>query len=88
MCLFRWNFYEKYDWNDHTMLRCKFQKVNNLTTTTHAQVGAFDYITNGENNACLLMRDSLRSWGVNSDPSKNEMPILIQFSPSAHLVHI
>ena len=30
-----------------------------MTTTTYAQVGAFDYITNGENNACSLMRDSL-----------------------------
>ena len=40
-------------------MKCKVKKVNNLTTTTHAQQGAFDYIANGENNACSFMRDSL-----------------------------
>ena len=49
------------------MLKCKFEKVYNLTTTTHAQLGAFDYITNGENNACSLMHDSLGSWVVDSE---------------------
>ena len=39
-------------------MKCKVKKVNNLTTTTHAQQGAFDYIANGQNNACSLMRDS------------------------------
>ena len=45
-------------------MKCKVKKVNNLTTTTHAQQGAFDYIANGENNACSLMRNSL---GVDSE---------------------
>ena len=67
MCLFRLNFYEKHDWNNHSMIKCRFKKVNDLTTTTYAQVGAFDYITNGENNVCSLMRDSLGSCGVDSE---------------------
>ena len=29
------------------MIKWKFKKVNNWTTTRHAQLGAFDYITNG-----------------------------------------
>ena len=49
------------------MIKCKFKKVNDLTTTTHAQLGAFDYITNGENSACSLMGDSLGNWGVDSE---------------------
>ena len=61
------NSYEKYDWSNHSMLKCKFQKVNNFTTTTHAQLGDFDYITNGENNACPLMRDSLGSPGLDNE---------------------
>ena len=40
---------------------------NYLTINTHARLGAFDYITNGENNACSLMPDSLGSWGVDSE---------------------
>ena len=47
MCLFRLFFYEKYDWNNHSMIKCKFKKVNNWTTTTYAPMGAFDYTTNG-----------------------------------------
>ena len=39
-------FYEKYDWSDHSMIKCKFKKVNNWTTTTYAPMGAFDYTTN------------------------------------------
>ena len=40
-------FYEKYDWSSHSMMKCKFKKVNNWTTTTYALMGAFDYTTNG-----------------------------------------
>ena len=40
-------FYEKYDWSNHSMIECKFKKVNNWTTTTYAPMGAFDYTTNG-----------------------------------------
>ena len=40
-------FYEKYDWSSHPMIKCKFKKVNNWTTTTYAPMGAFDYTTNG-----------------------------------------
>ena len=52
------------------MIKCKVKKVNNFTTTTHAEQGAFDYIANGENNACSLMRDSLGSgqWSLVSKP--------------------
>ena len=67
MWLFRLNFYEKYDWSKHSMIKCKLKKVNYLTTTTHVQLVAFDYKTSGENNACSLMRDSLGSWGVDSE---------------------
>ena len=68
MCLFKLNFYEKHDWNNHDkMIKYRFKKINNLTTTTYAKVGAFDYITNGENNACSLMRDPLGSCGVDSE---------------------
>ena len=28
------------------MMKCKFKKVNNWTTTTYALMGAFDYTTN------------------------------------------
>ena len=47
MCLFRLIFYEKYDWSSHSMMKYKFKKVNNWTTTTYALMGAFDYTTNG-----------------------------------------
>ena len=47
MCLFKLIFYEKYDWSNHSMIKCKFKKVNNWTTTTYAPMGAFDYTTNG-----------------------------------------
>ena len=36
MCLFRLIFYEKYDWSSHSMMKCKFKKVNDWTTTTYA----------------------------------------------------
>ena len=29
------------------MMKCKFKKVNNWTTTTYALMGDFDYTTNG-----------------------------------------
>ena len=29
------------------MIKCKFKKVNNWTTTKYALMGAFDYTTNG-----------------------------------------
>ena len=29
------------------MIKCKFKKVNNWTTTTYAPMGAFDYTANG-----------------------------------------
>ena len=47
MCLFRLIFYEKYDWSNHSMVKCKFKKIYNWTTTTYAPMGAFDYTTNG-----------------------------------------
>ena len=47
MCLFRLIFYEKYDWSNHSMIKCKFKKVNNWTATTYAPMGAFDYTTIG-----------------------------------------
>ena len=40
-------FYEKYDRSNHSMIKCKFKKVNNWTTTTYAPMDAFDYTTNG-----------------------------------------
>ena len=43
MCLFKLIFYEKYDWSNHSMIKCKFKKVNNWTTTTYAPMRAFDY---------------------------------------------
>ena len=49
------------------MLKSEFIEVNNFTAITQAQLGAFDYITNGENNACSLMHDSLGSWGVENE---------------------
>ena len=30
-------FYEKYDWSNHSMIKCNFKKVNNWTTTTYAR---------------------------------------------------
>ena len=57
MCLFRLFFYEKYDWSNHSMIKCKFKKVNNWITTTYAPMGAFDYNHWG-NNACSLLHDS------------------------------
>ena len=47
MCLFGLTFHEKFDWSNHSMIKCKFKKVNNWTTTTYAPMGAFDYTTNG-----------------------------------------
>ena len=41
------------------------KKINNWTTTTYALMGGFDYTTNGGNNACSVMHDSLEwtaSW--------------------------
>ena len=29
------------------MIKCKFKKFNNWTTTTYAPMGAFDYTANG-----------------------------------------
>ena len=46
------------------MLKCKIKKLKNLTTTTHAQLGAFDYITNGENNG---------QWSLISKPELQNM---------------
>ena len=57
MCLFKLICYEKYDWSNHSMIKCKFKKVNNWTTTTYAPMGAFDYTTKGGNNACSLLHD-------------------------------
>ena len=54
MCLFKLIFYEKTDWSNHSMIKCKFKEVNNWTTTTYAPLGAFDYTT----NACSLLHDS------------------------------
>ena len=28
MCLFRLIFYEKYDWSNHSMMKCKFKQVS------------------------------------------------------------
>ena len=47
MSLFSLIFYEKYDLSNHSMIKCKFKKVNNWTTTTYAPIGAFDYTING-----------------------------------------
>ena len=47
MCLLGLNFYEKYDWINYSMIKCKSKKVNNWTTATYALMGAFDYTTNG-----------------------------------------
>ena len=44
MCLFRlYFFYEKYDWSNHSIIKCNFKKVNNWTTTTYVPTSAFDY---------------------------------------------
>ena len=55
MCLFRLFFYEKYDWSNHSMMKCNFKKINNWTTTTYAPTSAFDYTTNGTSNGSWCM---------------------------------
>ena len=56
-------FYEKYDWSSHPMIKCKFKKVNNWTTTTYALMGAFDYTTNG---VTMPVHSCMTPWGVDS----------------------
>ena len=60
MCLFRLFLYEKYDWSNHSMIKCKFKKVNNWTTTTYR---CFWLHNQWGNNACSLLHESLESWG-------------------------
>ena len=60
-------FYEKCDWSSHSMIKCKFKKVNNWTTTTYDPDGCFWLHNQWGNNACSLMHDSLGSWGVDSE---------------------
>ena len=58
-------FYEKYDWSSNSMMKCKFKKVNNWTKTTHAQMGAFDYTTNGVTmpvHSCMTPWSGQWSW--------------------------
>ena len=69
MCLFKLIFYEKYDWSNHSMIKCKFKKVNNWTTTTYAPMGAFDYTTNGVTmhaHSCMTPADKDQLIWVNS----------------------
>ena len=49
------------------MLKFELKKINNFSTTAHAQLGTFDYKTSGANNACSLMHHSLGSWGVDNE---------------------
>ena len=53
--LFKLFFNEKYDWSNHSMIKCKFKKVNNWTTTTY---GCFWLHNQWGNNACSLLHDS------------------------------
>ena len=41
------------------MIKCKFKKVNNWTTTTYAPMGAFDYTTNG---ATMHVHSCMTPW--------------------------
>ena len=69
MCLFRFIFYEKYDWSNHSMMKCKLKKVNNWTTITYAPIGAFDYITDGVTmhaHFCMTPADKDQLIWVNS----------------------
>ena len=62
-------FYEKYDWSNHSIIKCKFKKVNNWTTTTYAPMGAFDYTTNGVTmhaHSCMTPADKDQLIWVNS----------------------
>ena len=73
MCLFKLIFYEKYDWSNHSMIKCKFKKVNNWTTTTYAPMGAFDYTTNGVTmhaHSCRTPADKDQLIWINSWHSK------------------
>ena len=55
MCLFKSIFYEEYDWSNHSMIKGKFKKVNNWTTTTYAH-GCFWLHNQWGNNACSLLQ--------------------------------
>ena len=60
-------FYEKYDWSNHSMIKCNFKKVNNWTTTTYAPMGALDYTTNGVTmpaHSCMTAW-----WGLGGGPA-------------------
>ena len=63
MCLFRLFFYEKYDWSNHSMIKCKFKKVNNWTTTTYAPMGGFWLHNQWGNKQRVLMHGHL-GWNV------------------------
>ena len=54
-------FYENYDWSNHSIIKCKFKKVNNWTTTTYAPIGAFDYTTNG---VTMPAHSCMTPWGA------------------------
>ena len=67
------NLYEKYDWSNHSMIKCKFKKVNNWTTTTYAPMGAFDYTANGVTmhaHSGMTAADNDQLIWVNSQHSK------------------
>ena len=44
MCLFRLNLWEKYEWINHLLLKCKFKKLT-LRLQLEALLSSFDYIT-------------------------------------------
>ena len=53
----------------HFLPKCKFKKLT-IWLQLHAQLDGFDYITNGENNACLsthVRLHSLGGWDVESE---------------------
>ena len=55
----------KYDRSNHSMIKCKFKKVNNWTTTTYDPMGAFDSTTNGVTmhaHSCMTQLTSMTSW--------------------------
>ena len=40
-CVYLDYFYEKYDWSNYSIIKCKFKNVNIWITTTYAPMGAF-----------------------------------------------
>ena len=73
MCLFRLFFYEKYDYSNHSMIKCNFKKVNNWAATTYALMGAFGYTTNGVTMPAHSLSGELDYFGRNEISSGGDL---------------